>query len=60
MAVQQNKKTRSKRNMRRAHDSLRSPSLSVDEETGETHLRHHITPDGYYRGRKVVNNAAED
>ena len=54
MAVQQNRKTRSKRGMRRAHDALRSPSLSIEPETGETHRRHHISPDGYYRGRKVV------
>jgi len=54
MAVQQNKKSRSKRDMRRSHDSLTHPTLSVDATTGETHLRHHITPDGYYRGRKVL------
>jgi large subunit ribosomal protein L32 len=60
MAVQQIKKTRSKRGMRRSHDALTAPSLSVDAETGETHLRHHVTPDGYYRGRKVVQNGSED
>lgn len=54
MAVQQNRKTRSKRGMRRAHDSLKNPTLSVDSTTGETHLRHHVTADGYYRGRQVV------
>ena len=54
MAVQQNRKTRAKRGMRRAHDALRSPTLSIEPETGETHRRHHISPDGYYRGRKVV------
>jgi len=54
MAVQQNRKTRSKRGMRRSHDSLKTPTLSVDQTTGETHLRHHITADGYYRGRKVL------
>jgi large subunit ribosomal protein L32 len=54
MAVQQNRKTRSKRGMRRSHDALRSPSLSIEPETGETHRRHHISPDGYYRGRKVI------
>jgi len=55
MAVQQNRKTPSKRGMRRSHDSLKNPSLSVEQTTGETHLRHHISPDGYYRGRKVIN-----
>lgn len=55
MAVQQNRKTRSKRGMRRAHDGLKNPTLSVDPTTGETHLRHHITPDGYYRGKKILD-----
>lgn len=54
MAVQKNRKTRSKRDMRRAHDALSTATLSVDSTTGETHLRHHITPDGYYRGRQVI------
>ena len=54
MAVQQNRKTRAKRGMRRAHDALPAPTLSIEPETGEKHRRHHISPDGYYRGRKVV------
>jgi len=56
MAVQQNRKTRSRRGMRRAHDSLSGPALSVDSVSGEKHLRHHVTADGFYRGRKVVEN----
>lgn len=55
MAVQQNRKSPSKRGMRRAHDSLTNPTLSIEPTTGETHLRHHVSPDGYYRGRKVVS-----
>ena len=55
MAVQQNRKTPSKRGMRRSHDALSSKTLSTDSTTGETHLRHHVSPDGYYRGRKVVD-----
>ncbi len=54
MAVQQNRKTRSKRDMRRSHDSLSNPTLSVDPLTGVTHLRHHVAPNGYYKGRKVI------
>ena len=54
MAVQQNRKTRSKRGMRRAHDGLTAPTLATDSTTGETHRRHHVTPDGFYRGRKVI------
>ena len=55
MAVQQNRKSPSKRGMRRAHDRLKGAALSVEPTTGEIHLRHHVSPDGYYRGRKVVS-----
>lgn len=54
MAVQKGRKTPSRRNMRRAHDALKGPTLAVDSTTGETHRRHHITADGYYRGRRVI------
>jgi large subunit ribosomal protein L32 len=62
MAVPQNRKTRSKRGMRRSHDALTGKALSIEPTSGETHLRHHVSPDGYYRGRKVVDtgNAFED
>lgn len=59
MAVQQNRKTRAKRDMRRSHDALKAGALSIEPTTGETHLRHHISPDGYYRGRKVLNVKGE-
>jgi large subunit ribosomal protein L32 len=55
MAVQKSRKTPSRRGMRRSHDGLKHSALSVDQTTGETHLRHHVSPDGYYRGRKVIN-----
>ncbi|MEZ5503062.1 MAG: 50S ribosomal protein L32 [Halioglobus sp.] len=60
MAVQKSKKTRSRRGMRRAHDALRGPALSVDQTSGETHRRHHVTADGFYRGKKVVDTGSED
>jgi len=60
MAVQQNKKSPSKRGMHRAHDFLTTPGTAVEPTTGETHLRHHISPNGYYRGRKVVNTKGEN
>lgn len=60
MAVQQRRKTPSRRGMRRSHDSLRGPTLSSDATTGETHRRHHVSPDGFYRGRKVVESADEE
>ena len=57
MAVQQNRKTPSKRDMRRSHDALPKAALSVEPTSGETHRRHHVSPDGFYRGRKVVEKA---
>lgn len=60
MAVQKSKVTQSRRGMRRSHDALKGPTLSIETTTGETHLRHHVSPDGYYRGRKVVNTKGED
>ena len=54
MAVQKSRRTPSTRGMRRSHDSLTAETLSVDSKTGETHLRHHVTPDGFYRGRQIV------
>jgi large subunit ribosomal protein L32 len=59
MAVQQNKKSPSKRGMHRSHDRLKNPPIAVDPTTGETHLRHHVTPSGFYRGRKVIDTASE-
>ncbi len=54
MAVQKSRKSRSTRGMRRSHDALTGPTLSVDPTSGETHVRHHVTADGYYRGKKVI------
>ncbi len=59
MAVQKSKKTPSRRGMRRSHDALSGPTLSIDQSTGETHLRHHVTPDGFYKGRKIVADKGE-
>jgi len=60
MAVQKSKVTRSRRGQRRSHDSLKNPTLSIDPVSGETHLRHHMTPDGFYRGRQVIVSPVED
>lgn len=60
MAIQKSKKSVSRRGMRRAHDALTARTLSIEPTTGETHLRHHVSPDGYYRGRKIIDTASED
>lgn len=59
MAVQQNKKSPSKRGMHRSHNALTNPGTAVEATTGEVHLRHHISPTGFYRGRKVLKTKAD-
>ncbi len=59
MAVQKTKKSRSKRGMRRSHDALTGPAISIEPTTGEVHRRHHVSADGYYRGRKVVETSED-
>ena len=59
MAVQQNKKSPSRRGMRRSHDFLGKPALAVEPTSGEVHRRHHISPTGYYRGKQVVKSKDE-
>ncbi|MFN7552078.1 MAG: 50S ribosomal protein L32 [Pseudomonadota bacterium] len=54
MAVQKSRKTPSRRGMRRSHDALTAAAVSVDKTSGETHRRHHITKDGFYRGKQVI------
>lgn len=58
MAVQQNKKSPSKRNMRRSHDAISAPALSTST-AGITHLRHHIDANGMYRGKKILKSKDE-
>jgi len=54
MAVQKSRRTPATRGARRSHDKLKSPAVSVDPTSGETHLRHRVTPDGFYRGNQVI------
>lgn len=60
MAVQKSRKTPSKRGMHRSHDGLEKPALSQDAQSGETHLRHRITPDGFYRGKRVIEEKGKE
>ncbi len=59
MAVQKSRKTPSKRGMRRSHDALTAKAISTDSTSGELHLRHNVTADGFYRGRKVIADKGE-
>ena len=59
MAVQQNKKSPSRRGMHRSHDHLTNPAVAVEPTTGETHLRHHVSPTGFYRAKQVDKTKGE-
>lgn len=60
MAVQKSRRTPSTRGKRRSHDKLKNPALSVDPTSGETHMRHRVSPDGFYRGKQVITEAQID
>ena len=60
MAVQQNKKSPSKRGMHRSHDFITGPATAIEPVTGEVHLRHHVSPNGFYRGKKVVKTKNDE
>ena len=53
MAVQKSKKTKSRIEIRRSHDALKNSTLSTDPVSGERHLRHQMTKDGFYKGRLI-------
>jgi large subunit ribosomal protein L32 len=59
MAVAKSRKTPSTRGMRRSHDALSAKQLSTDPTSGEVHIRHHVTKDGYYRGKKVIETKSK-
>lgn len=56
MAVPKKRTTRSKRDMRRKNEKKENISLSTDTSTGEIHLRHHLTKEGYYKGKLILKN----
>ena len=58
MAVQKSRVTPSRRGQRRAHDALEAKQLSTDPTSGEIHLRHHVTADGFYRGKKIIQTVS--
>ena len=59
MAVQKSRVSPSRRGQRRSHDALTAKQTATDKVSGEMHLRHHITKDGFYRGKKVIATKAD-
>ncbi len=60
MAVQKSRKSPSKQRMKRAHSALSQPMLSIDPTSGEKHRRHHITKQGYLRGKQLLSFTKKD
>ncbi|MDZ4811748.1 MAG: 50S ribosomal protein L32 [Pseudomonadota bacterium] len=59
MAVQKSRVSPSRRGQRRSHNALTGAQVSIDKVSGESHLRHHVTKDGFYRGKKVLQTKAD-
>lgn len=55
MAVPKKKTSKSKRNMRRSHHALSTPSYTEDKHTGNFVRPHHIDlKTGMYKGEQVI------
>ena len=55
MAVPKRKTSKSKRNMRRSHDSLKQINIIEDKESGEPRISHRIDlSTGTYNGRQIL------
>ncbi len=50
----------SRRDKRRTHYKGAVPALTVDVTSGETHLRHHVTANGYYKGKLAFPDMKKD
>lgn len=60
MAVPKHKVSRMNRGNRRSHDGVAESQLSECSSTGRTHLRHHMTEEGIYRGKVIVKESIEE
>ncbi|MDZ4667869.1 MAG: 50S ribosomal protein L32 [bacterium] len=49
-----------RRDKRRTHYKGANPTISVDPTSGETHLRHRVTPNGYYKGKLAFPEMQKD
>ena len=57
MAVPKKKTSKSKKNMRRAHDSITAPSISICPQCREPKLPHRVCPHcGTYKGKEIINS----
>tara|TARA_Y100000590_G_scaffold450875_1_gene591261 strand:- start:1135 stop:1320 length:186 start_codon:yes stop_codon:yes gene_type:complete len=55
MAVPKRKTSKSKRNMRRSHDSLKQTNIIEDKDSGEPRISHRIDlSTGIYNGRQIL------
>jgi large subunit ribosomal protein L32 len=60
MAVPKRRTTRSRRDMRRSHDALRTPAQSACPRCHEPRLPHRVCRNcGTYRGRQVIRTDEE-
>ena len=55
MAVPKRKTSKSKRNMRRSHDSLKAINIIIDKESGEPRLPHTLdVSTGKYNNKQII------
>lgn len=59
MAVQKSRKSKAKAKSRRTK-KLAFSNVITDPVTGEKVLRHHVSPEGFYKGVNILNSKDSD
>lgn len=59
MAVPKRKTSKRRKRLRRGGKGIAMPNLTLDPTTGEYHVSHHVSKDGFYNGKQVLTKEEE-
>ncbi|MGQ4818695.1 50S ribosomal protein L32, partial [Enterococcus faecium] len=51
--------SKTKKRLRRTHQTVVKPEISFDEANGDYRRSHHVSLKGYYNGKKVIKGASK-
>lgn len=54
MAVPARRTSKAKKKLRRTHQKINRPEISFDAATGDYRRSHHVSLEGYYKNKKVI------
>ena len=60
MAVPKRKTSKRRSRTRRSHNALAKINISFDSVSGSAKISHNISPDGFYKGSRVIEEKQVD